>query len=187
MKKHIKAILFLGFVVAIGECCGFRIVSSISDVFQGTLCTDKFCIDKPKGWIPMYVDRNGKRYILNIINKDYLWLKKTKNSSQYKHDLIVMQKNKAMIMVEEYNKTIHESKHYKQSYLYNKKCYRSQKLKSVIIVCPTEKIVLSALKNNEDVLHEILNIRALNGKRGEQGKGSGDNDNSSLWLPRCTW
>ncbi len=162
MKKPIKVILFVVFFIFASKYYGFKIVSFVSDIFQDKLCTDTFCINKPKGWIPMYVERKGERYLLNIINEKYLLAKNTKKTinSGYSSDIILLQKNNALILIEEYRST-YGADRYKEVYLFNRECYLSYKSDMVTVVCPNEKIVLSSIKDNESVIYEILKTRGL--------------------------
>jgi len=150
MKGKILLFLFIVFIFI-----GKYIVVFISDTFQKEICADKICIMKPKGWIPVFVDRNDGSYFLNIINigKDDLL---ENNFSQ-----IMLNKNNKNITIHHsrfkstHDKVIKRLKLKKFKYLSKIYYMSGDKNSSVTIYYPKNELSIYMSSFDKDILNKI--------------------------------
>lgn len=159
-KKIIMGLL-MGLIIVIGlEIYGKKIIVLLSDVFQKKICTESFCIEKPKGWVPYMVKRNNYNYSLDLIKYTLIpWELSTEEHIKKAKNGIILEKDSQYITIFYDKKKQYIFKSLKKHHFGNNICYVSELDTLVLAHCTNIDVSIIMDKStykNENILTNIF-------------------------------
>jgi len=162
LKKIIGGLLF-GLIMILGlNFYGKKIVVILSDNIQKNICTESFCIKKPKGWLPYVVKKSNNYYFFNFIK--YTWIP----WKQFIHSNIKKSKNGIVLTKDTQFITIYHDqmkptilKSLKKLHFRKNTCYIMELNKLVLTHCKDINISIimdKSIFHNENILKNIFEI-----------------------------
>lgn len=157
MKKILLNSIVIIFLIMSLEVYGKSVVDVFFDTFQKKICTDSFCIKRPKGWIPYMVKRNDDLFVFDLIKSSWIpgELYSESNVKDFKEGVDLIKDNKIITVIP---LSLKEEKfvNKKQHMILSERCYEVEYQNLYTVNCFDSNISIFLDKFDEKIIEEIL-------------------------------
>jgi len=161
MKKiRTKSFWIFALLISIGLFTD-KVAIIISDGMQKKICTNEICITKPKGWLPVFVDRDNDRFFLDLISESYIPFMDFEMEEDKSSSILLYKDTENIFITQSKFVPSKRTEKYFQKFEYMSKIYYVNKsiyVGGVTVYYPKNELYITMQSFDKNLLNEICTL-----------------------------